>query len=179
MGPPDAKQYISATIRNSEGKKRIFFIAFLSTMAICLSIIEHMVPKPLPWMRIGLANAITLYAFTIMRPKEVLLVVFSRVLATSLLIGSFLSVTFLLSISGAVASFAIMWVLYSFFHRYFSLVGISVAGAATSNAVQLLVVNTLFVNSRLSFYFLPLILLFALLGGVISGFFGKFLCENI
>ena len=33
-------------------------MAFLGAMAISFSIIESMVPKPLPWMRIGLANAI-------------------------------------------------------------------------------------------------------------------------
>ena len=66
-----SKSYISNTIRESEGQRRLFYIAFLSTMAIFLAIAEHMIPKPLPWMRIGLANAITLYAFTIMRPREV------------------------------------------------------------------------------------------------------------
>ena len=69
VGP---KLFISTTIRKSEGDKRIFFMAFLGAMAISFSIIESMVPKPLPWMRIGLANAITLYSFTVLRPREVL-----------------------------------------------------------------------------------------------------------
>ena len=88
------RYYISDTIKESIGQKRVFFIAFLATMAIFLAIAEHMIPKPLPWMRIGLANAITLYAFTILRKREVLLIVVSRVVATSLLIGSFMSLTF-------------------------------------------------------------------------------------
>jgi heptaprenyl diphosphate synthase len=170
---------ISRTIQDSEGERRIFFISFLAALSITLSIVETMVPKPLPWMRIGLANAITLYAFTLLRPGEVLLLVMARVLATSLLIGSFLSVTFALSIAGALASFAVMLVLYRFFKPVFSLVGVSVAGALTSNTVQLALINMLFINSRISYYFLPVIILFGLAGGILSGLFGRFLTENI
>ncbi len=173
------RSYITDTIRSSEGDRRIYYIAFLATMAITLSIVEHLIPKPLPWLRLGLANAITLYSFAVLKPREVLLVVFSRVIATSLLIGTFLSVTFLLSISGALSSFFIMYLMYTLFSRVFSLVGISVVGALTSNTVQLLLINFIFINSRLSYYFLPFILLFALIGGLISGFFGRFLTENI
>ena len=170
---------ISNTIKKSEGEKRVFFIAFLSAMAISLAIVEYMVPKPLPWMRIGLANAITLYAFTVLKPKEVLLVVLTRVIAASLLIGSFLSLTFLLSFSGALSSFLVMFLLYTFLKGFFSLVGISIAGALTSNTVQLLMINGLFINSKISYYFLPFILIFALVGGTLSGLFGRFLTKNV
>ena len=173
------KSYISNTISASEGKQRLFYIAFLATMAIFLAIAEHMIPKPLPWMRIGLANAVTLYAFTILRPREVFLVVISRTVAASLLIGSFLSVTFILSFAGAVSSFAVMCLLYLFLRRWFGLVGMSVAGAVTSNMVQLFVVNAVFVGSALSHYFVPILLGFALVGGVLSGLFGRFLAENL
>ena len=171
--------YISDTIKASIGQKRVFFIAFLATMAIFLAIAEHMIPKPLPWMRIGLANAITLYAFTILRKREVFLIVVSRVVSTSLLIGSFMSLGFLLSIAGAVSSFIIMGIIFSYFRRVFSLVGISILGAVTSNLVQLLLVNAVFVRSSISYYFVPIVLLFALGGGILSGLFGRFLSENL
>lgn len=174
-----SKSYISNTIRESEGQRRLFYIAFLSTMAIFLAIAEHMIPKPLPWMRIGLANAITLYAFTIMRPREVLLLVVSRTVAASLLIGTFLSVTFILSFSGALSSFAVMYLVYAFLRRWFSLIGVSIFGALTSNMVQLMLVNAIFIRSALSYYFIPILLGFALVGGIISGLFGRFLVENI
>lgn len=170
---------ISNAIRGSEGQRRIFYIAFLATMAIFLAIAEHMIPKPLPWMRIGLANAITLYAFTILKPREVLLVVVSRTVAASLLIGSFLSVTFILSFFGALSSFAVMCLLYTALRRWFSLVGVSIAGALTSNMAQLMLVNAIFIRSALSYYFVPILLGFALAGGFLSGLFGRFLSENI
>jgi heptaprenyl diphosphate synthase len=170
---------ITQAVRRSEGDSRVFSIAFFAAFAIALSIIEHMVPRPLPWMRIGLANAITLYAFTVFRPREVLVVILARVVATSLLIGTFLSVTFILSLSGALSSFLLMYLTYRYLKSVFSLVGISVIGALTSNSVQLLLINYAFIQSSISYYFLPFVLLFALAGGVVSGLFGKFLSENI
>jgi heptaprenyl diphosphate synthase len=170
---------ISSVIRESEGRRRVYHAAFLATLAIFLSIAETVIPKPLPWMRLGLANAITLYAFHVMKPKEVLLIVLSRILATSLLLGTFLSMSFILSITGALSSLLVMWVLHFGLGRWVSLVGISIAGAVTSNAVQLGVVNALFIGSRITLYLLPFLFLFALIGGTVSGLFGRFLTENI
>jgi heptaprenyl diphosphate synthase len=170
---------ISKIIRGSDGNRRVFYAAFLVTFALFLSIAESLIPKPLPWMRLGLANAVTLFAFSVLRPREVLLVVICRVLAASLLLGTFLSVGFLLSFSGALSSFLVMLAMYRFLGRWISVVGVSVAGAATSNAVQLLVVNALFVGSRLSFSLLPILFLFALIGGTVSGLFGRFLTDNL
>jgi heptaprenyl diphosphate synthase len=170
---------ITETIRASAGDKRVFFIGYLATMAIFLSIIEAVIPKPLPWMRIGFANAITLYAFGVLRPREVLTLVMARVLATSLLLGTFLSIGFLLSLVSTLSSFAVMLLLYTTARRIFSLIGISILGAAASNAAQLAVVNALFVNSRLSYTFLPFLFLFALLGGGVSGYLGQFMRDNL
>jgi heptaprenyl diphosphate synthase len=130
-------------------------------------------------MRLGLANAITLYAFSVMKPKEVLLIIVGRVVAASLLLGTFLSMGFVLSLTGALSSFLVMLCMYHLCRRWVSLVGISVLGAVTSNAAQLAVVNAIFVGSRLSYYLLPFLFLFALIGGTVSGLFGRFLTKNL
>jgi len=174
-----ADVHISKTIRESEGKKRVYCAAFLATLAIFLAIAESVIPRPLPWMRLGLANAITLYAFSVMKPREVLFVIVGRVVATSLLLGTFLSMGFLLSLTGALSSFLVMFFLYRLSRQWLSLVGISILGAVTSNAAQLAVVNAVFVGSWLSYYLLPFLFLFALIGGTISGLFGQFLTDNL
>jgi len=176
---PVEKVEISRIIRASEGRKRVYYAAFLATLAIFFSIAESVIPKPLPWMRLGLANAITLYAFCVLRPREVLLVVISRTVAASLLLGTFLSMGFILSLTGALSSFSVMLLMYRSLRRWVSPVGISVAGAVTSNTAQLALVNALFVGSRLSLYLLPFLFLFALVGGIVSGFLGRFLTENL
>jgi heptaprenyl diphosphate synthase len=130
-------------------------------------------------MRVGLANAVTLFAFGVLRPREVLVMVMLRVTAASLLLGTFLSAGFMLSVVAALSSFAVMYGMYAVLGRWFSLVGISIAGAAASNAAQLAVVNALFIGSNLSYYFLPFLFLFALFGGTVTGLFGRFLAENL
>ena len=174
-----ASPNISLSIRESKGRRRVYCAAFLATLSIFLAIAESIIPRPLPWMRLGLANAITLYAFSVMKPKEVLFVVVGRVVATSLLLGTFLSMGFLLSITGALSSFVVMLLLHRLCGRWLSLVGISILGAVSSNAAQLLVVNAVFIGSRLSYYLLPFLFLFALIGGVVSGLFGQFLTDNL
>jgi heptaprenyl diphosphate synthase len=170
---------ITDMIKESQGELRIYYSAILATIAIFLSIAETVIPKPLPWMRLGLANAVTLYAFSIMKPREVFLIVIARVFATSLLLGSLLSVSFGLSLTGSITSFGVMLLGFMLLRKWISLVGISILGAVTSNAAQLLLVNALFVGSRLSFALLPFLFLFALIGGTVSGLFGRFLTENI
>ncbi|MGQ9615023.1 MAG: Gx transporter family protein [Spirochaetota bacterium] len=170
---------ISRTIREAKGDERVLHIAFLATMAILLAIVESAIPKPLPWMRIGLANAITLYAFSLLKPKEVFILILARVIASSLFLGTFLSTTFLLSLTGAVSSFLVMYPLWRVLKRCFSLVGISIVGAMASNATQFTIVNLLFIKSRLSFHLLPFLFLFALVGGTLSGLFGRFLENNL
>lgn len=170
---------ISDKIRNSGGNRRVFYAAFLAALAIFLAIAESLVPKPLPWMRIGLANAITLYAFTVLEPREVLLVVLARIIASSLMLGTLFSITFLLSLSGGVVSFLVMWLFYALRGRWLGIVGISILGAVASNAAQLAVVNGLFVNSRLSYALLPFLFVFALAGGTVSGLAACFLVDNI
>jgi len=171
--------YITKSIQNSNQKDRVFYLAYLSSMAIILSILEYLIPKPLPWMKIGLSNAITLYAFGVVKPKEVFYIVLARVLSVSLLIGTFLSTTFILSLTGAIASYFIMLLLFRHSKKIFSLVGISVIGALTSSFSQLFVVNYLFINSQLSYYLLPVLGGFALVGGIITGYFAEFLARNI
>jgi len=175
----EAGERISGKIRSSEGNRRIFYGAFLAALAIFLAIAESVIPKPLPWMRIGLANAITLYAFTVLKPREVMLLVLSRIIASSLMLGTFLSFTFLLSLTGGIVSFFVMYLFYVLRGRWLGIVGISILGAVSSNAAQLAVVNGLFVNSRLSYALFPFLFFFALAGGTISGLAACFLIENI
>ena len=175
----DNMGYVTRSIITANKKDRVFYLAYLSSMAIILSILEYLIPKPLPWMRIGLANSITLYAFGIIKPKEVFYIVIARVISVSLLIGTFLSTTFILSFTGALSSYFVMLFLYRYLRKIFSLVGISVIGALTSSFSQLFVVNSLFINSRLSYYLLPLLATFALVGGIITGYFANFLSKNI
>ncbi len=176
---PIERHFITARIVSSHGNERKFYIVYLASMAMILSILEYMIPKPLPWLKIGLANAITLYSFGVLRDREVMTMVFVRVTAVALMLGTIISTTFLLSLTSAVSSFLAMWIAIKIFRKVLSVVGISVIGAVASNLSQLIVVNMLFIKSNVSYYIVPILLLTALVGGIITGLFAGFLKNNI
>ena len=69
-------------------------IAKLSAVAIGLSLIESVLPSPMPGVKPGIANIITLYALYRFNFKIAAWVSILRVFATSLILGQFLSPTF-------------------------------------------------------------------------------------
>lgn len=79
-------------------------IAQLSAIAIGLSLIESVLPSPMPGVKPGIANIITLYAMYRFNFRTAIWVSILRVFATSLILGQFLSPTFMLSLAGSLLS---------------------------------------------------------------------------
>lgn len=59
---------------------RIEFVALLAAFALFLSTVEYMIPKPLPFMRLGLANLPLMIALGVARNKEYALLSILKVL---------------------------------------------------------------------------------------------------
>ena len=79
-------------------------IAKLAALAIGLHIAEAIIPSPLPGVKPGIANIVTLYVLYRFDFATAAWVSLLRVFASSLLLGNFLSPTFVLSLAGAVSS---------------------------------------------------------------------------
>lgn len=141
-------------------------IALLVAMATVINVIENLFfPPLLPWLRIGLANIITLIALIGFGLKIGLAVAFLRSFLGGLMQGTFLGPAFFLSLAGACSSALIMGLVLRWRDRAFSLVGISIIGSEGSNIAQLLVVYSL-INHQFTLSLLP----FLLLSGLVSGF---------
>jgi len=98
-----------------------------------------------------------------------LVVVVTRVVAGSFLIGSLFTPSFILSLSAGVASALAMITAASLGPRVFSIVGISLIGSVTHVVTQLLLVMLLFVQNESLLVLLPLLLTSACVGGLIVG----------
>jgi heptaprenyl diphosphate synthase len=72
------------------------------------------------------------------------------------------------SLSGGLVSAIIMWFIYKRFQKQFSIIGISIAGALTHNAVQICVASFL-MRENLVFYYLPVLFLAAIITGFLNG----------
>jgi heptaprenyl diphosphate synthase len=81
-------------------------IAWLATAAVALSLVDAAIPSPLPGVKPGLANIVTLVVLTRYGWATAVWVSALRVLAGSLLLGYFLAPGFFLSLSGTVCSLA-------------------------------------------------------------------------
>ncbi|MFZ5988193.1 MAG: Gx transporter family protein [Bacillota bacterium] len=146
--------------------KRIVLLALLVSQALILSIIESWipVPVPVPGVKLGLANIITLIVIIFFGFKEALAVVLVRCVLSSVFGGGL--TFFLFSIAGGILSTIVMTVLYKVRPNLFSIVGISIAGAIAHNigqiAIAALVMKDLAVAA-----ILPVLLI----SGCIMGFF--------
>ena len=116
---------------------RLEFVALLAAFALFLSTVEYMIPKPVPFMRIGLANLPLLIGLGILNRREYVLLALLKVLGQGLITGTIFSYIALFSLGGTISSAFIMYVLFIYGHRWVSLVGISMAGAMASNITQL------------------------------------------
>lgn len=144
-------------------------IAKLAAFAIALHMVEAFIPSPLPGVKPGIANIVTLYVLHQYGFGAAAWVSILRVFASSLLLGQFLSPTFALSLSGALSSLGVLWVATYLPKRYFSVVTLSILAAFGHIAGQLLVVRLWLIPHAGVGYLIPIFTLAALVFGVING----------
>ncbi|MBT3272182.1 MAG: heptaprenyl diphosphate synthase [Spirochaetales bacterium] len=112
-------------------------IALLGACCMLLSLVEHMIPKPLPFLRLGLANLPLLISLGLLSAPQVMLLASLKVVGQGLVTGTLFSYIFLLSAAGTFSSVLVMLVVRRIGGRYISLIGISVMGALSSTTAQL------------------------------------------
>ena len=154
---------------------KLSYLGILIALAVALNLLESFIPSPLPWVRIGLANLLTLIAILTCGWREGYLVTLFRVLIASLLFGGFLSPSFLLSISGAIAATTVMALMAPGAWRLYSPLAMSVSGAFTHGFTQLLVLRIILVRTDEVFLLLPWVLFPAVLSGILTGLLANFI----
>jgi heptaprenyl diphosphate synthase len=132
-------------------------------------VLESFVPGPAPFLKIGLANVSSVLALMTLAPSDVFLVVGTRVIVGSLLVGALFSPTFVISLGSGLVAASAMWAARSL-GSTFSVVGISLIGSVSHVAAQLFFVAFLFVQDASVFLLLPLLLFSATAGGLVVGF---------
>jgi len=104
-------------------------IAWLTALAISIHILESAFPSPLPGLKPGLANVITIAVLLQFGWRTAAWVSLLRVICGSLLLGTFLSPTFILSAGGTVCSVSILWLACRLPGEGFGAIGYSVLAA--------------------------------------------------
>uniref|UniRef100_UPI004057201B Gx transporter family protein n=1 Tax=Acetatifactor sp. TaxID=1872090 RepID=UPI004057201B len=140
-------------------------LALLTTFAMIIFTIESAIPSlvPIPGIKLGLANIITLVTLQLYFPKETFLVMLARILLSTLLFGQAMSLLY--SLVGGLSCFAAMILIHRLLQKQF-LYLTSIVGAIFHNLGQLLVAYLLTEVPGVLAY-LP----FLLLSGIVTGLF--------
>lgn len=162
--------------QNSRDKS--FRLVFFSALCFFLSMIEYAIPKPLPFLRLGLANLPILLAFSKLSGKEIILLVLIKTLTQGLVSGTIFSYIFLFSAAGSSAAACGMALAYFCFIKGrkkpgASLVGMSLAGALCNNGAQLLVARYMIFGTAVR-YIAPILVGSGLITGLALGLFTQY-----
>lgn len=144
-------------------------IAWLAALAVTIHIVESALPSPIPGIKPGLANVITIAVLIRYGWATAAWVSILRVLVGSLLIGTFLSPGFLLSLGGAICSILILKPATYLPGKGFGPVGYSILAAVAHMCGQFTIAYTLFIPHQAIFNLLPILLTAAILFGIICG----------
>nr|MBU1328696.1 Gx transporter family protein [Candidatus Omnitrophota bacterium] len=161
----------------------MYKVALLVSLACVLQIAESLIPHPIPGLRLGLANIITLVALMNLGFGYSLEITVLRTVLSSFIMGTFMSPGFILSFAAGVMSTLTMGFLYWLAHttkqRLFSIVGISVAGALVHNITQLGLAYLIMVKHAGIFIFLPWLSIGAVFIGWFTGAVSSKICLKL
>ena len=147
---------------------RLTRCAVLTALALALSVAEGLVPLtvivPLPGLRLGLANLVTVYALCRLSGREALLILVARCLLGNLLGGNLMALAF--SLTGGLLALGVMALLLRV--SVLSLFGVSIGGAAAHNTGPILAAMAV-LGGRAPLVYLPPLLLCSLVTGAVTG----------
>lgn len=147
---------------------RLVILSLYVAMALILSYVESLIPLPLPipGVKIGLPNIITLVSLLTLGWPLTLLVVIARIFLSGFLFGGGFSIVY--SLGGGLLSLLVMSLLLHFFKNNYSLILISIFGAIAHNTGQVIVAALVVQTASLLWYFLILMPISIITGLVIG-----------
>ncbi|MCK9548231.1 MAG: Gx transporter family protein [Sphaerochaeta sp.] len=114
-------------------------VAFVSAVTLLCSTLEFLIPKPLPFLRLGLANLPLLIILDTIGLRSYLAILLLKAIGQGMVSGTLFSYLILVSLSGTLASGLAMYGAKRLLASRVSLVGISLIGAFVSNLSQIAV----------------------------------------
>lgn len=165
-------------IIKSNRMNRFIYVAILVAMGSVLHGLEDLVPLPnlfIPGAKLGFANIVTLIALFLLGRNEALLVTLLRVFLGGLISGNFLNIGFFLALSGGLFAWFGMKMMSKATE---SVLIISMFGALFHIIGQIFVAF-LYLQSTHIFWYLLILLPFAILAGFFTGYISSLVLHYI
>lgn len=155
---------------------KIIRLSILSTIALTIFMIELQIPPlvPIPGIKIGLANIITLIVLALYGTKEAMIVLTIRIFLGSMFSGQVVS--FLYSLTGGMLCLGVMVFLMRILGKE-GICFISISGAIAHNIGQILIAMIIFQTTSLVYY-LPVLMISAIVTGTFTGILSKYMINN-
>lgn len=146
--------------------KRIALCGMFTALAFGLSYIEMILPLDftVPGIKLGLANLVILIALYKLKPMDALAINCVRVILTGILFGNIVAFSF--SISGAICSFFVMYLLKRLTGMH--IIVVSLLGAITHVFAQMLV-GLFYYSPKVIFYYSFFLFVAAFVTGILIG----------
>lgn len=157
--------------------KKLTTLALFTTIALTIFILESALPPivPIPGVKLGLANIVTLILLVNGTWAEALLVLLMRILLGSIFAGQMMS--FFYSLAGGLLCLAVMALLHRLLGEkllWFT----SIMGAVAHNIGQIIVAMAV-LGSAYVLYYLPFLLLSGIITGIFTGLCAGYLHRRL
>lgn len=156
--------------------RKIARMGLLVALSMILSYVESLIPAfvAVPGVKVGLANIVVIFALYTLGPIEALIVSLLRVILSSFLFGSVLSLLY--SLSGALLSLGGMLLMKKL--KIFSTTVVSVTGGVLHNVGQILVA-CLVLETDVLLYYLPVLILSGVITGAVIGIIASLVIKRL
>lgn len=145
--------------------------ACLAAAALVVFVIEAQLPPlGIPGVKLGLSNALVLMAMAVVGRKHAAMVLFVKIILGNIFAGT--PASFLFSLFGGAAAYAVMALTFKFFGRNKMWVT-SALGALANNAGQL-VAALLIMRTSAVLVYIPLLVIAGLAAGIFTGLAAQF-----
>lgn len=157
--------------------KKTVHLALFTALALILSLVESALPPlaPIPGIKLGLANVVTLILLQYFSPTQVFCVLLARILLSCIFAGQAMSLLY--SLTGGILCFLCMWSVKSLLGgRYVVLT--SMTGGCCHNIGQLLAAWLITATPGVLAY-LPVLLISGILTGLFTGLCAHFAGQKL
>ena len=156
--------------------KKLITLALLCAIALIIFIIELQIPPivPIPGVKMGLANIVTLFALGLFSPYEAFLILIVRIILGSVFSGQVMSIAY--SLAGGIFCFITMSILFKF-KKTIPVWVISIFGAITHNIGQIAAAIVL-TSTYQVIYYLPVLIISGIISGAFTGITAQILLSR-
>ena len=163
-------------MKEKEKARKVALYGILIALAMVMSFVESLIPVPIPvpGVKLGLANLVTVTGLYLVGIPGTVCVTVLRVILVGFSFGNPYSMIY--GLSGSILSLFVMALAKK--HRWFSQVGISILGGVFHNIGQI-TFAAMIVRTAGVFVYLPTLLFAGIIAGTVIGILGGIMTERL